>query len=208
MCCKSTLHSVCYCGEAPKLLLFSISTVFQLQPIFNKLCIYLSVFAIVFKVLTKFIFVMPAFLSPVSICHYFIKQCWVSLLRPSVVFLCTEVLFDWLHNQLRTRVAFSSWPGLVLRTMSQVTGLLEHSQWLNTLHKKYPGHVHFRHKNPLEMTGMTVWFTVVVQGILANSSRLKANAAATITSALGQCSIHTQGLSEMDEGVGSYWQRI
>ncbi|KAM7340951.1 hypothetical protein ACRRTK_001566 [Alexandromys fortis] len=74
MCCN-TLHSVCYCGEAPKLLLFSISTVFQLQPIFNKLCIYLSVFAIVFQVLTKFIFVMPAFLSPVSICHYFIKQC-------------------------------------------------------------------------------------------------------------------------------------
>lgn len=68
----------------------------SVQPMFNKLCIYLSVFAIVFQVLTKFIFVMPAFLSPTSICHCFIKQCWVSLLRPSVVFLCTEVLFDWL----------------------------------------------------------------------------------------------------------------
>lgn len=39
---KSTLQSVRYCGETPKLL-FSISTVFRLQPIFNKLCIYLSI---------------------------------------------------------------------------------------------------------------------------------------------------------------------
>lgn len=63
------------------------------------------------------------------------------------------------------------------------------------------------------MTGVTVWFTVMVQGILvqgilANSRRLKANAAATVTPALGQRSIHIQGLGEMDEGVGSYWQRI
>lgn len=88
---------------------------------------------------------------------------------------------------------------LVLGTMSQVSlshlghWTPEHSQWLSMLHKSYPGHACCRPKNPLEMTGMMVCFTVMVQGILANSSRPKANAAATITA---------QGLNEMGWGNG------
>lgn len=80
---------------------------------------------------------------------------------------------------------------LVLGTVSQVSLSILATGLLNILSD--PGHACCRHKNPLTMTGMTVCFAAMVQGILANSSRPKASAAATITA---------QGLDEVGWGNG------
>jgi hypothetical protein len=52
---------------------------------------YLRLFAIIFKVLTKFIFVMAAFLCPMSTCRLFIKQCQVSVPCQAVFSVWGEV---------------------------------------------------------------------------------------------------------------------
>lgn len=67
---------------------------------------------IVFKVLTKFIVVMPAFHFSISICHSFMRLLSHSFLCPLVVFL-SVVLFEdaasWTLGGIFTRVPCESW---------------------------------------------------------------------------------------------------
>lgn len=210
------------------LLLIPISTVFQLQPIFNKLCIYLSVFAVYCFQSADNVYICNAGIPLLHFHLSLLHETAESFLPLSLGCLSVCGAF-WRCSQLNTRWHFHKSPlwELGLLCLHVCPLCIQPPKWplrpcllslphpgpwtpwtyppTSTLPKRSPGHTHFKCRIPLMIAGMRVCFVVMSQGTLTCSSRLEGSVDgvsphphAYTALAGGRAASTSQGLGEME----------